>query len=172
MNLTTASFGEVTLINFTDLSEEDALFVLKMRNHPEIRKWMYNSKEISETEHLRFIEFLKNDTSKHYFAVKQGDAFIGSINFTKVDDMKKTADFGLYANPFVALTGAGRILEEVAANYARHTLNLNYLNLEVFAENQRAIAFYQKNGFVQIGIKTINNHAVWCMQKVIKENLI
>ncbi|MBN2647027.1 MAG: UDP-4-amino-4,6-dideoxy-N-acetyl-beta-L-altrosamine N-acetyltransferase [Thiotrichales bacterium] len=170
MNLITPHFGEVTLINFTELSKEDALSVLKMRNHPEICKWMYHPEAISETEHFRFIESLKKDTTKHYFVVKKVDAFIGSINFTKVDDMKKTADFGLYANPFFTLTGAGQILEEAATNYASHTLNLNVLNLEVFAKNQRAIAFYQKNGFVQLGIKTINHQSVWFMQKVIKEN--
>ena len=49
----------IQLLNFIDLELEEKEMILKWRNHPEIRKWMYNQDEIKLEEHLSFIESLK-----------------------------------------------------------------------------------------------------------------
>lgn len=170
MNIQTQNFDEVTLINFTELSEDDLHYVLKMRNHPEIKKWMVNQDDITEAQHFSFVEALRIDTTKCYFLVKKSSDTIGSINFTHIDKQQKTADFGLYANPFHQVSGAGRMLEEASIAYAKKQLKLAYLNLEVFADNNKAINFYNKNGFIQVGTKTITNQPVYCMQKKISES--
>jgi len=167
MNIQVPNFGDVELLNFSELSKTDVNYVLKMRNHPEIKKWMYNQQDITEAQHFSFIEKLKTDISKEYFLVKQADKIIGSINFVQINQSEKMADFGLYANPFDDLKGAGRILEEVAACYAKDKLNLSVLNLEVFEHNERAINFYNKIGFKKTGSHKVNNHIVLCMQKTI-----
>ena len=41
--------------------------ILKWRNHPDIRKWMYNQDEIKFEEHLNFIDSLKLRKDKLYF---------------------------------------------------------------------------------------------------------
>ncbi|MBW6453323.1 MAG: UDP-4-amino-4,6-dideoxy-N-acetyl-beta-L-altrosamine N-acetyltransferase [Methyloprofundus sp.] len=169
MKIQTQNFGDVELLNFTELSESDLHYALAMRNHPEIKKWMYNQQEITETQHLSFVEALKMDNSKCYFLVKQADVIIGSINFTKIDQVESSADFGLYANPFQLKTGAGRILEEVAVSYAKDNLKLSVLNLEVFVKNERAISFYNKIGFKQAGSCNLNDQVVLRMQKTVKE---
>lgn len=170
MNIQTPNFGEVELLNFSELSEGDARYVLTMRNHPEIKKWMYNQQDITEAQHSSFLETLKTDNNKHYFLVKQADMIIGSVDFIKIDQIEKTANFGLYANPFEVVMGAGPMLEEVAVSYAKDKLNLSALNLEVFEENERAISFYNKIGFKQIGTRKANDQVVLCMQKTIKES--
>lgn len=170
MNIQTQNFGEITLINFTELSEDDLRYVLKMRNHPEIKKWMYNQKDITEQQHFSFVDDLKRDTTKHYFLVKKSSDTIGSINFTHIDNPSKTAKFGLYANPFQQISGAGRMLEEVSIVYARQQLKLEFLNLEVFEENKKVINLHKKYGFTQVGMKTITNQPVLCMQKKISES--
>ena len=165
MNIQTQNFGEVELLNFTDLSESDVRYVLKMRNHPEIKKWMYNQEDIILTQHLGFIESLKTDSNKHYFIVKQAGIIIGTVNFTKIDQHKKMADIGLYVNPFEVKKGKGQLLEEVAVFYAKNTLKLIALNLEVFKSNERAIHFYNKIGFEYTGSRKVNNQIVFCMHK-------
>lgn len=167
MNIQTQNSDVAELVNFTELSETDACFVLKMRNHPEIKKWMYNQEEITEAQHSNFIEMLKTNSTKNYFLVKQSDLIIGTINFTKIDRVKKTADFGLYTNPYNVKSGAGRILEKVAVCYAKNNLKLSVLNLEVFEKNERAINFYNKNGFKLTGRRAINDQVVLCMQKLL-----
>lgn len=170
MNIQTPNFGEVELLNFTELKKGDALYVLKMRNHPEIKKWMYNQEDITEEQHLNFLETLITDNTKHYFLVKKTDTIMGSVNFVKIDYLEKTADFGLYANPLEGITGAGRMLEEAAVYYARDKLKLAALNLEVFANNKRAISFYNNIGFKQTISRKVNDQVVFCMQKLIKES--
>lgn len=170
MNIQTQDFGKVELLNFTDLSESDVRYVLKMRNHPEIKKWMYNQEDITMTQHLGFIESLKIDNNKYYFIVKHAGMIIGSVNFININQVERVADFGLYANPFELITGAGRILEEVAVSYAKDYLKLSVLNLEVFEGNDRAINFYNKIGFKKTGFRNINDQVVLCMQKTIKES--
>lgn len=170
MNIQTQNFGDVELLNFTELPERDVRYVLEMRNHPEIKKWMVNQEDITQAQHLSFIEALKTDNSKHYFLVKQADMIIGSVNFTKINQIDGTAELGLYANPFERISGAGRILDQAATLYSKEKLKLSVLNLEVFEENQRAINFYNKIGFKQTGSHKLNDQVVLCMQKTIKES--
>ncbi len=168
MQIDTQNFGQLTLLNFTDASRDDSFCVLKMRNHPDIKKWMYNQEDISEQQHFDFVEKLKSDALKKYFIVKQNESIVGSINFININQTERAADFGLYANPFVSITGAGRILEEVAIQYAQDILELKCLKLEVFEKNIRAINFYEKNGFTKTAEKRINDQCVICMQKRIQ----
>ncbi len=168
MHIQTPNFGEVTLLSFTDASKEELLCVLKMRNHTEIKKWMYNQENISEHQHFNFVEKLKSDENKKYFIVQQNENTVGSVNFTNIDSAESAADFGLYANPFASISGAGRILEEVAIQYAQDVLKIKYLNLEVFEQNTRAINFYEKNGFIRTAEKQINGQRVISMHKRIQ----
>ena len=170
MQINTENFGEVTLLNFTDASTDDLLYVLKMRNHPDTKKWMYNQEDISIQQHFNFVDKLKLDETKEYFIVKQNESVVGSVNFTNIDFAESTAEFGLYTNPLLSITGAGRILEESSLRYAKDVLKLKYLNLEVFENNKRAINFYEKNGFIKTLNKQVDGKAVLCMQKRIEGN--
>ena len=61
----------IKLLNFIDLKLEEKEMILKWRNHPDIRKWMYNQDEIKFEEHLNFIDSLKLRKDKLYFLVKK-----------------------------------------------------------------------------------------------------
>ncbi len=54
-------------VNFVNLDEIQAREVLKARNA--VREFMLTAREISESEHFRFIESLRNDKRNAYFAV-------------------------------------------------------------------------------------------------------
>ena len=84
------------LINFTDLTDEQILMVLRWRNDERIAKYMKN-KSVSEQEHRKFIANLKNDETKRYFLVKEDSDYIGVIDF--VDIAADSCEFGIYANP-------------------------------------------------------------------------
>ena len=70
----------IKLLNFIDLKLEEKEMILKWRNHPDIRKWMYNQDEIKLEEHLNFIDSLKLRKDKLYFLVKKEDDFIDEPN--------------------------------------------------------------------------------------------
>ena len=136
-----------------------------MRNHPEVRKWMYNQDSISKKDHFEFIKNLESNIKKRYFLVKQEDNVIGSINFSEID-LFNSVEFGIYANPFSQLKGNGKLLELVASQYAFVELGVKKIKLEVYSDNDRAIHFYNKCGFEFIDTKKVNDRNIMHMEKI------
>ena len=159
-------FGELELHNYNILDIDEKIFVLDMRNHPDIMKWMHNSSDISKNTHLTFINKLKGDVSRLYFLVKQQGKIIGSINFTNIV-RPHYVELGIYTNPFDRLKGSGNVLEEAANYFAFEELRVNKLRLEVFSHNKRAINFYNTRGYKLIETKTVNDRELICMEKII-----
>ena len=158
-------FGEVDLCNYVNLDENDKLQALNMRNHPQIKKWMYSRYTISEENHFGFIKNLEIDMEMRYFLVKQKDNIIGSINFSKIN-FENSVELGIYSNPFEQSKGAGKILESAASQYAFIELGVEKIKLEVFTDNERAIQFYNKCGFKFIDTKTSNQKNILHMEKL------
>jgi UDP-2,4-diacetamido-2,4,6-trideoxy-beta-L-altropyranose hydrolase/UDP-4-amino-4,6-dideoxy-N-acetyl-beta-L-altrosamine N-acetyltransferase len=160
-------FGEVDLHNYVNLNENDKALVLNMRNHPEIKKWMYHQDSIPNTTHCEFIKSLENKIDQRYFLVKQKSNIIGSINFSEIN-LYNSVELGIYTNPFLQLKVAGRLLESAASQYAFIELDVKKIKLEVFSDNERAINFYNKCGFevVDIDIKKVTHQRILCMEKM------
>lgn len=154
----------IELIDYCDLSKAESNLVLSMRNHPEIRKWMYNTNEIEADGHQAFIQSLINDDSRVYFLVKQNEEPIGTINFVRINRHKLQSEFGLYANPFVSIPGIGRVLEEVSLYYAFEKLKLNCLKLEVYAENKHVVNLHKKYKFSLTNVQQKHGRDVICME--------
>ena len=157
-------FGEVELHNYVNLNLAEKILVLNMRNHPEIKRWMYNQDYISEKSHFKFIQNLEGDFERRYFLVKQQEKIVGSVNFSQID-LHNSVELGLYTNPFEKLRDAGRILEAISVYYAFRELGVGKLKLEVFSDNERAINFYKKCGFEFIETRQENNKDILCMEK-------
>ena len=163
-------FGEVELCNYINLNNNDKIFVLSMRNHPQIKKWMHNQEDISEKKHIAFIKNLENDVKKRYFLVKYKDNIIGSINFSEID-INNSVIFGIYTNPFIQFKGAGLILESTASHYAFINLGVIKIQLQVLVSNARAINFYNKCGFTVVTKKKTNYKNILYMEKKTMEAL-
>lgn len=154
--------NNIDLINFIDLTLEEKKMVLFWRNNSIIKQWMYSSDNISLDNHLLFIEFLKDSEDKLYFLVKQGNKYIGVIDFIRIDKDAGSSEFGLYAN--VQLKGVGKTLLNSICEYAFNTLKISKLIAEVFAENEKAISLYKKFNFKETRKKIVNNQEVICME--------
>lgn len=128
------------LINFTDLTDEQILMILRWRNDERVAKFMKN-KSVSEQEHRNFISNLKNDETKRYFLVKEDSDYIGVIDFVGIE--ADACEFGIYANPELK----GKILMQTIAEYAAKTLKVGELKSCACNENEKAIALYRKFGF-------------------------
>jgi UDP-2,4-diacetamido-2,4,6-trideoxy-beta-L-altropyranose hydrolase/UDP-4-amino-4,6-dideoxy-N-acetyl-beta-L-altrosamine N-acetyltransferase len=157
-------FGEVNLCNYVNLNENDKMLALSMRNHPEIKKRMYNDDLILEVDHFDFIKNLEIDTEKRYFLVKQKGNTIGSINFSKIN-YDNSVELGIYTNPFLKFKGFGRLLESAASHYAFTELGVRKIRLEVLSNNKRAINFYNKCGFKLTHTKSNDCNNILHMQK-------
>ena len=164
MKINLEKFGEVSLLNFINLTANDNLMILGMRNHPDVKRWMYNSNDISKQDHFKFIDSLKNDLTRQYFLVKKDSHIIGVVYFINIDSEKKTSEFGVYANPLGSLKSKGSILQSIVISYAFDSLNLNSLKLEVFKANENAIKLYEKYSFQYVGTGCSNGEIVLCME--------
>ena len=151
----------IQLLNFIDLTIEEKEMILEWRNHPDIRKWMYNQDEIKLEEHLTFIESLKSKKDKSYFLVKKEDKFIGVIDFTQLVE-KTSVHMGIYSNPNIK--GNGKILLNKIIDYSFNNLKVERIFSEVFAENDKAHNLYKKFNFKDISEKIVNNKKVICME--------
>jgi UDP-4-amino-4,6-dideoxy-N-acetyl-beta-L-altrosamine N-acetyltransferase len=163
--ITLEKFGEVELCNYINLNENDKLQALNMRNHLQVKKWMYNQGGISKEDHFGFIKNLENDMEGRYFLVKQKNNIIGSINFSKIN-FENSVELGIYTNPFLQIKGAGRLLESAASQYAFIELGVKKIKLEVYSDNERAVNFYKKCDFSLINTKKVNHQDVMCMEKM------
>lgn len=159
----------IKLLNFIDLKLEEKEMILKWRNHPDIRKWMYNQDEIKFEEHLNFIDSLKLRKDKLYFLVKKEDDFIGVIDFTQLVN-KESVHMGIYSNPNI--NGNGKILLNKIIDYSFNNLKVKRVFSEVFAENDKAYNLYKKFNFKAISEKIVNNKKVICMKLENKDYFI
>ena len=157
-------------LNFVNLSKDCACEVLKARNA--VREFMLTRREISEAEHFRFIESLREAKNNAYFAVYEVDsptdsviarfghlpeskqsinengAFMGVVCLNNIDLANKNATLGIYSAPN-AHNGAK--LLKILRFIAFSELNLHILYAKVLSTNNRAIRFYEKSGFVRCG---------------------
>lgn len=143
--------GDVTLINFVNLTKEDSEKVRNWRNHENVKRWMYHNHIITPEEHNSFIENLKNDNKNFSWLVKKKEEYIGVINLKRVDLVNRNAYLGIYSNPDQKLSGNGYILIESLKVLSFNIMDLHTLKLEVIDGNERAVAFYKKSGFNEEG---------------------
>jgi len=144
-------FLKIRRINFTDLSKEEHLMILRWRNHENVRKWMLSKDIIDADSHFNYIDFLKETDDRVYFLVKIENESIGVIDFTDINALDASAKFGLYSNP--ALKGKGNLLMEVIIDYAFNTLKVRTLISEVYEDNIAAINLYTRYNFKRVSVK-------------------
>jgi len=150
------------LCNFTTLSEPQKKMILTWRNHENVKAYMYTNEDISEAEHFGFIKALETREDRRYFLVQNAGIDIGVIDFNDIS--KESATMGLYANPTLNQKGVGSLLMDAIVTYAFETLNVAILKAEVFPDNAKAKALYEKFGFCEKGRKIVNEKEVICME--------
>jgi len=153
---------EISLINFIDLTEQEARDVLRWRNDDTIRVWMYRPERIMWKAHLAFITHLKQCTDKQYFVLKTSDNYLGVIDFTHINLQGLSCDFGLYANPEATAQRIGSQLIIAGIDYAFNVLGLLTLHLEVFSDNERAIKLYKRFSFTISAVKLFKGRELLC----------
>lgn len=141
--------SDCRLVPFEFLTKAETSLVLAMRNYPEVRKWMTNTGIITGAQHIAFLEKLSVDNSRKYLLVYKGSLVIGSINFTEINSETGSAEFGIYANPFLDEPGRGGFLIKQAEYYSKKILGLTKIILTVHVQNHRAIKLYEKYGYLK-----------------------
>lgn len=144
-------FDNLIIKNFTGISNDEKEFVRNCRNHDDIRKWMYSDDIIPLSNHINFINNLKEDNNNYYWLIQMGEKYIGVISLNRIDFQNRNAYLGIYANPFLNLKGRGNLLIKCAKKLAFDYANFHTLKIEVMDINKKATNFYKKVGFREEG---------------------
>ncbi len=142
--------GKYELINFTELSQEEAEIVRVWRNSERVRRWMFNDHTISKEEHRNFLLSLRGDTTKLYWLVRDSSDYLGVVSLRDINPLHRRAYGGLYSNP--DMRGKGKILGKLLMKVAFDILTLHTLRMEVIETNEKAKKLYKDLGFRGEGI--------------------
>lgn len=141
------------IINYINTDTKTKNLILRWRNNPSIRCWMYTDHIISDKEHYNFLKNLKTDEKNYAWIIKNNNnQYIGVISINRYDAKNKNAYLGIYANPEEKILGAGSQLMDCLKYIAFNIAKLHTLKLEVLANNNNAIKFYKKQGFKKEGV--------------------
>lgn len=140
----------LNFINYTKLSLEEHIKLLEIRNLEYVRKNMKSESIIELSDHLNWMNGLREDKTKIYYAVLSDDKLVGGINITDIDYKNGTSSWGLFmkanTNPMIPSIATYLIIDKVF-----NTLKLNELNLEVNKLNTNAYKFDKNFNFIDNG---------------------
>ena len=126
---------------YQNLSQEDSLKLLSYRNHVNVRKWMFNSDEITQKNHLKFIDNLKNNDEKVYCIVLRKNKIIGSINYNAIEEGEYMT--GFFLNPSLQSSGIGLYFEYIYLKFFFEHLEAKMIKAIVKKDNYAMIKIHE-----------------------------
>lgn len=120
---------------YLNLSPEEKVALLELRNAPFVRENMYHSEEIDLTDHLHWLETLKDRTDCLYWAIFLNNELVGGIDLTRIDWPNKFAEWGFFIDE--KYLGLGAILEYLGMEHFLETLNLQTILAGVYEKNKK-----------------------------------
>ena len=139
------------------LQEADLPKTLRWRNQDDIRRWFFHSEIISQQQHIDwFKNYIYKDDDFIFIVeeIQKGYRPIGQVSIYHIDWAVQRAEFGrlMIGEPDASGKGYAFKASQMAANIAFFTMGLKEIYLEVFVDNKKAIAIYEKMGFKLLGI--------------------
>lgn len=118
--------------------------ILNLRNLDDVRKWMVNSEIISKENHFKFVESLKGNSNRLYFAVYRDGFLVGTYNLTKEEE--GVWERGIIANPVTQGKGETAKWEyQILADLPNR--GINAITAKVKQNNLRSIRYHEKLGY-------------------------
>lgn len=132
------------IINYIDCTHEQNLEILNLRNLDDVRKWMVNPEVIPEENHFKFVESLKGNLNRLYFAIYRDGLLVGTYNLTKEND--GVWERGIIANPLTQGKGETAKWErQILADLPNH--GIKAVTAKVKQNNPRSISYHVKLGY-------------------------
>lgn len=123
--------------------------VLQWRNHPDVRRYMYTTHEISSSEHSEWYARASVNPAVTLLIYQQDGQAQGFVSFSRTRSWP-VAEWGFYLAPD-APKGSGRALAGQALNYAFTEMMLQKVCGQALGFNKRSIGFHTALGFHQEG---------------------
>ena len=132
---------KIVFKNFIFLNDIEKKDILELRNKEYVRENMINSEPISLENHILFIESLKENKNKTYFAIFFDNQLIGSLNITKNEELIWGLYFKEEANPIIKSCVTYLFLDFIFSKFSED------VNSFVKIKNIQALNFNKNFGF-------------------------
>ena len=134
------------VVDYRNLTEAESRIIWEQRNMEYIRKWMKNDQPIQWDNHCAFMEGLKTNDTKRYYAFFLGDKFMASYDIVGIHDTE--AECGLYLHADYEGRGMASMVQTVMEQKAQE-MGIHLLRSEVLPHNAASLRFFTRNGFVE-----------------------
>ena len=131
--------------------EGDLELVLNWRNHPEVRRFMFDTRKIRMDEHRSWFERTRKKTATTLLLLEIEGAPQAFMNISRLEDDSPIAEWGFYAAPRAA-KGTGKLLGRLTLDFAYTQLNLHKVCGRVLSFNNRSLRFHESMGFRREGV--------------------
>ena len=131
------------VINYVDCTREQNLDILALRNRDDVRSWMVNPEVIQEENHFKFIESLKGNPNRLYYAIYKKGILVGTYNLT--NEGEGIWERGIIANPSTQGTGQTEKWERQILSSLPSEIKA--VSAKVKQDNLRSIKYHEKLGY-------------------------
>ncbi|MFC5740289.1 GNAT family N-acetyltransferase [Dyella tabacisoli] len=137
--------------------ESDLEAIAVLRNNVELQALLMSQAKPNSIERVRrwLIERSSRDDMVFFVAAARADdTVLGYLQVANIDSFHGVGEIGICFSP--AAHGNHSALEacQLLDSYLHRTLGVRKLTLKVLADNARAIAFYRKSGYREVGTMT------------------
>ena len=131
------------VINYVDCTREQNLEILELRNRDDVRSWMVNPEVIPEQNHFKFVESLKDNSNRLYYAIYKNGMLVGTYNLT--NEGEGIWERGIIANPSTQGTGQTEKWERQILRSLPSEIKA--VSAKVKQDNLRSIKYHEKLGY-------------------------
>lgn len=150
------NIGDIRFVSLLDVSESDLETVRQIRNHDDIRKYMYTDHLISKDEHANWVRQMRDCESVKPFVIYRNDKLIGFVSLSRISRLHSTAEWAFYLHPEDQGGGIGVAVEYALLEYAFGEIGISKLNCEVLELNPNVVMLHKKFGFQEEGFRRSN----------------
>ena len=131
------------VINYVDCTKEQNLDILALRNRDDVRSWMVNPEMITEENHFKYVDSLKSNPNRLYYAIYKNGMLVGTYNLTNEGD--GVWERGIIANPYTQGTGQTEKWERQILSSLPSEIKA--VSAKVKQDNVRSIKYHEKLGY-------------------------
>jgi RimJ/RimL family protein N-acetyltransferase len=134
--------------------ESDLDALAELRNNVELQALLMTQARPNSIERVRrwlTDRSTRDDMIFFVAAARADDGVLGYLQVTNLDTFHGVGELGICFSPSVRGNNLAQEAYCLLEQYLQHTLALRKLTLRVLADNTRALAFYRKSGYREVG---------------------
>lgn len=125
--------------------------------HPDVSKWVFIDLPVSFSKTQDWCETVGSRPNRADFCFEIDGVPAGFSGLTNVDAKSAVAELYIFLHPNWFSKGLGSLFLKHLLSFGAFELNLRKISLFVTADNEKAISYYERNGFEIEGV--LRKHA-------------